>query len=98
MKKLFISQPMRGKTDGQIQAERNVAIEKAKAFTGDDVEVLDTFFKDFDGNALEFLGKSIMLLGKADVAFFAPGWKDARGCCIEHECAVRYGVDTIEWE
>ena len=32
MKKLFISQPMRDKTDEQIEAERNRAIEMLKRF------------------------------------------------------------------
>ncbi|ENY98713.1 hypothetical protein HMPREF1092_03271, partial [Clostridium thermobutyricum] len=44
MKKLFISQPMRGKTDKEILEEREMAIKKAKAILREDVEVLDTFF------------------------------------------------------
>lgn len=31
-----------------------------------------------------FLGKSFELLSTADVAVFAPGWNDARGCIMEH--------------
>lgn len=96
MKKLFISQPMRGKTDAEILKEREVAIEAARKTTGEDVEILDTFFKDFNGNALEFLGKSILMLGQADIAYFAPGWKSARGCKIEHLCAVEYGIKCLE--
>ena len=37
--RLFISQPMRGKTDEQILDERNYAISRAKKILGDDVEV-----------------------------------------------------------
>ena len=44
--RLFISQPMRGKTDEQILDERNYAISRAKKILGDDVEVIDSFFKD----------------------------------------------------
>ena len=43
-----------------------------------------------------FLGKSLELLAQADVVYFAPGWADARGCRIEHLCAVEYGIDRIE--
>ena len=39
--RLFISQPMRGKTDEQILDERNYAISRAKKILGDDVEVID---------------------------------------------------------
>ena len=42
MEKLFISQPMKGKTDEEIIHERNVAIRRAKAVLIDDVEVTDS--------------------------------------------------------
>ena len=96
MKKIFISQPMRGKTSEEIRAEREKAVETVKAFVNDEVEVLDSYFDDFDGNPLEYLAKSIELLAKADVAYFAKGWEDARGCRIEHICAVEYAIDRIE--
>lgn len=95
MKKLFISQPMRGKTDEEIFAERANAIQAAKDSLGEDVEVIDSWFGDFDGKALEFLGKSILLLAQADVAYFAPGWDKARGCQIEHQCAALYDIPHI---
>ena len=62
------------------------------------VEVLDSFFQGApaDAKPLWFLGKSLELLAQADVAYFAPGWADARGCKIEHLCAVEYGIDRIE--
>lgn len=46
MKKLFISQPMKGKTNEEIEAERAKAIEAAKIALEDDVEVIDSFFKN----------------------------------------------------
>ena len=39
MKKLFISQPMRGKTDEEILAVRKKAIESAEKLVGEPVEV-----------------------------------------------------------
>ena len=98
MKKLFISQPMKDKTDEQILAEREKAIQAAKERVADDVEVIDSFFKDapHDARPLWFLGKSLELLSTADVAYFAEGWDKYRGCKIEHTCAVGYGIDCIE--
>lgn len=98
MKKLFISQPMNGKTDEEILKERKAAIAFAESTIGEPVEVIDTFFKSapHDSKPLWFLGKSIELLAQADVAYFAPGWENARGCGIEHECAVEYGIDRID--
>ena len=99
MKKLFISQPMNGKTDEEILAEREDAITKAKELVGEEVEVIDTFYTDFSSDAkpLEYLARSIADLAKADVAYFAKGWDEKRGCKIEHECAVQYGVFTITY-
>lgn len=96
MKKLFISQPMKGKTNEEIFAERERAIKWAEHYLGEKVEVIDSFFSDYNGRPLEFLAKSIALLAKADVVYFAEGWKNARGCRIEHECAVEYEIDRIE--
>lgn len=97
MKKLFISQPMRGKSDEEILAERKKAIEIAEKVIGEPVEVIDSFFEKAPVNAkpLWFLGKSLEFLADADVAYFALGWKDARGCIIEHDCAIAYGIKSI---
>lgn len=98
MKKLFISQPMKGKTDEEILAVRNKAIASAEKHLGEKVEVIDSFFQSApaDAKPLWFLGKSIELLSNADVAYFAKGWNEARGCKIEHECALQYGIEIIE--
>ena len=99
MKKIFISQPMRNKTDEEILIERENAIKFVKTKYGDDVQVIDSFFQfaPVDAKPLWFLGKSLELLASADVAYFCNGWQEARGCKIEHECAVEYGIDVIEY-
>lgn len=96
MKKLFISQPMKDKTDEEILAERNRIIEECKR-EHVDVEVIDSFFENapHDARPLWFLGKSLELQSTADIAFFAEGWKEYRGCKIEHECAVQYGIEIV---
>lgn len=98
MKKLFISQQMRGKSDADILEERQKAIKIAEELIGEPVEVIDSFFKGAptDAKPLWFLGKSLELLSTADIAYFASGWTEARGCKIEHACAVEYGIDKIE--
>ena len=98
MKKLFISQPMKDKANDEILKEREKAIADAIKYLGEDVEVIDSFFKDapHDAKPLWFLGKSIELLSTADIAYFAKGWDRARGCKIEHDCAVAYDIDVIE--
>ena len=97
MKKLFISQPMKGKSDEEILAVRSDAIQAARDAIGEDIEVIDSFFQNApaEANPLWFLGKSLESLSSADIAYFAPGWDKARGCQIEHQCAVAYGIHTI---
>lgn len=96
--KLFISQPMRGKTDEEILKERERAIEKVESQVGEKVEVIDSFFQSAPVNAkpLWFLGKSLELMSDADVVYFVKGWKDFRGCKIENICAREYGIEVIE--
>lgn len=101
--RLFISQPMRGKSDEEIESERTKLIKVAEAgrLGRGKVEVINSFFKGgltIPNGAqapLYSLGKSLELLATADVAIFAEGWQEARGCRIEHECAVQYGIRTI---
>ena len=98
MKKLFISQPMQGKSKEEILAERKVAICQAKEAVGDEVEIIDSYFENAPAcnRPLWFLGESLKLLATADIAYFATGWEGARGCKIEHTCAEEYGVRIIE--
>lgn len=97
MKKLFISQPMRGKTDGEILAARAAAVEAAQRLLCEEVYVIDSFMKDAPTGArpLWYLGESLKLLAVADVAYFAAGWESARGCRIEYDCAIAYEIPTI---
>ena len=94
---------MRGKSDDEIESERAKLIKIAEAgrLGRGKVEVINSFFKGgptIPNGAqapLYSLGKSLELLATADVVIFAEGWQEARGCRIEHECAVQYGIRTI---
>jgi hypothetical protein len=94
VKKLFISQPMVDKTEEEILTEREVAILEAQKLLNEDVELIDSYCNE-ELTPLGYLAYSIKCLAGADVAYFAKGWQDYRGCKIEHECALQYGVKTI---
>lgn len=95
--KVFISQPMRGKSSEVILAERKLIIERIKESYGDNTEVLDSYASDFNesemkNSPVKYLAKSIDVLAEADLAFFASGWKGARGCQLEYDIARAYGI------
>ena len=100
MTKIFISQPMNGKTNEEIEDKRDSIIDKlATQFARENecIEVIHSFFKNtpHDVKPLWCLGESIKLMSEADIAFFCDGWQTARGCQIEHDCALEYGIDTM---
>jgi hypothetical protein len=100
MIKVFISQPMKDKTPEEILRERNKAIKVVQAEYGDEAEIIDSYFADFEENKhktvpLAYLAKSIELLSTADVAVFCKGWENARGCKIEFQCATEYGIEVV---
>ena len=96
MIKVFISQPMKDKTNQEIEQERKKIIEKVRKHFGE-IEVIDSFFKDapYDAKPLWFLGKSLELLSNADVIILGKNRERARGCRIEHECAIQYGIKIV---
>lgn len=90
-RKVFLSMPMNGKTNEQVRAE----MEKVQWELQPGDVLMDTVAADIPsqcGNeGLYCLGKNLGLMSEADLVLFAPGWHLARGCRIEHECAVHYG-------
>lgn len=89
---------MRNKTDEQIEKERNDAIEHVKKVLDEDVEVIDSFFKDAPHGAkpLWFLGKSFELLSTADVAIFIGDWINYRDCNMEYKACREYGIKAVD--
>ena len=102
--KAMISQPMAGKTEQEIAETRERAI---YALHQRDYEVVNTLFTDewYSNDAMQkrgvvqiplcFLAKSLENMSLCHAAYFCKGWENARGCKIEHDAAVAYGLDII---
>lgn len=99
--KIFISQPMKGYSNFEIEIIRGKIKEALKEKYGNDIEIIDSFIKGAPANAkpLWYLGESIKKLSTADIAVFAYntlviGGKFAlvRGCGIEEKCAREYNT------
>lgn len=103
-KKAMLSQPMNGLTDEQIVATRNKAV---AALEAQGYEIINTLFTDewYNPENMEargvvqiplcFLAKSLENMSLCHSAYFCKGWENARGCKIEHEAAVAYGLTII---
>lgn len=102
--KAMLSQPMAGKTEEEIVATRERAIEvlKARGYS-----VVNTLFTDewYNPESMKergvvqiplcFLAKSLENMSLCHAAYFCKGWENARGCKIEHEAAKAYGLKII---
>lgn len=102
--KAMLSQPMNGKTAKEILQTRERAI---KALTEKGYDVVNTLFTDewYDDENMKqrgvvqiplcFLAKSLENMSECHAVYFCKGWEEARGCKIEHDAAVAYGLDII---
>lgn len=93
MNKVFISQPMRGKTTKQIKQERKYIVDK---LTSLGYEVINSVLFEEEHNSIYMLGKSIMLLSDADYILFMDKWQKSRGCRIERSIAEDYDITILD--
>lgn len=104
MQKAMISQPMAGKSKEEIRKTREKAV---KVLEQQGYEVVDTFFVDewaskenMEKNGvvnipLRFLAKSLEYMSKCHAVYFCRDWDKTRGCLVEHQTALMYGLNTI---
>ena len=100
-KRAMISQPMAGKTGEEIAEamDRSHARLREMGF-----EVAGTVFDFTDEQlnalgvknaALYYLANSIKAMSRCDCMYFVKGWENARGCRIEHDAAIAYGLEVL---
>lgn len=101
MKKIFISCPMKGRTDEAIKKTMDKMHKYAELVLEEKLEVIPSFITDTppsDKNmGVWYLGESIKLLSDADVfvGLDMPYWVDARGCDMEEKVADGYGIKRL---
>lgn len=103
--RVFISQPMNGLTDEEIEDVRNEAIhwvETEMSLNGP-FEFVDSNIKEdppemaaLDREGVWYLGKSLELMATASLVVFCDGWDEARGCIFEHEVARLYHLPCVD--
>lgn len=106
MKRVFISLPMSGISDGEVK--RN--IDKIQQdviykdfFRGEEIEFVDNILSKSDHELLDliddvktknllYLGAAITKMATVDAVVFGPGWHVAGGCRIEFQVARTYDI------
>ena len=98
MKKLFVSVPMKGRTEEEIKASIQKMKKVAEIYEGEELELIDSYVEDNPpkGNkeAVWYLGESLKKLAQADVFMGICESYDWNGCCIEMGTADKYGIKT----
>lgn len=92
--KAFISQPMNGKTMQEIISER-AALEKNLKAIGYDVipyRPIPECDETIRNRSVYCLGESVKEMSCADVVFFMPGYRNARGCMREMSICRAYDI------
>jgi hypothetical protein len=104
MLKAMLSQPMAGKSEEEIIETRDKAI---KVLESKGYEIVNTLFTDewYSKEKMEergvvqiplcFMAKSLENMSLCHAVYFCNGWENARGCKIEHDAAVAYGLEII---
>jgi hypothetical protein len=104
-KKAFISQPMSGVCDEEIQQTKD-RIVKILEEQGYEV-VHNKTYNDysFTDENLEYsgychpqicrIGYDLIEMAKCELLYCAKGWELKKGCCIEEYVARLYGLDII---
>ena len=103
-KRAMISQPMAGKTDEEIAEARDRAHARLREMG---YEFVNTLFTDqwYSDAAMKergvvqvplcYLAKSLENMSLCHAAYFCKGWENARGCRIEHDAAIAYGLEVL---
>lgn len=108
MKRVFISVPMTGRQNDAILSDIDNVIKKIRTVElygqGEEVEFVHNLNPDeFQSHELKetrkpglwYLGQAIQQLSRCDACIFTFGWENSKGCCIEHEVCLKYGIQAF---
>lgn len=96
MKKLFVTVPMKGRTEEEIKASIQKMKKIAEIYEDEELELIDSYIEDNppkdSKEAVWYLGESLKKLAQADVFIGIDDTWDWNRCYIEMETANRYGI------
>jgi hypothetical protein len=101
MPKLFVSLPMRGRTEEEVREEMAELNDICNNEYQTEFELIESFEygnppSDIPNESVWYLGKSIVGLSEADLVIFSADWRNAHGCIIEHMICALYNIPYVE--
>lgn len=97
MKKLFVSVPMKGRTEAEIKDSIAKMKIIAEAYHGEELELIDSYISENPplgvNGPIWYLAKSLELLATADVFIGLDNAWCFSGCEIERSVAREYGIE-----
>lgn len=88
---------MKGKTQEEILKDREEIKWVFQDLGWQFVEtVQDAMPADIANVSLWCLASGLVNMADCDYVVFLKGWRDARGCRLEHDACEAYGIKTIE--
>lgn len=98
MKKLFVSVPMKGRTEEEIKASIQKMKKIAEIYEGEELELIDSYIEDNppkgNNEAIFYLGESLKKMAQADVFVGICESYEWSGCRIESIAAESYGIKS----
>ena len=99
MKKLFISVPMKDRTEEAIRTSMEKMHKIAEATVGEELKVIPSYIEDNPPKdakeAVWYLGRSIQMMSEADYMVCINDMWEYSGCLTERDVAERYGIRMI---
>lgn len=98
-KKLYISCPMKGRTEEAIRHDMDRMHKMAEIVFDQELEVIPTYVKhdppETGNKAIWCLGESVKKMSEADYFIGVTGAYGARGCRVEAETAAAYEIPSF---
>ncbi len=97
-KKVLISQPM---GDLPLEKVKENRANLVKALEDMNYTILDNLFTDEPDSEvvntqIYYLSKAVRLICEADLVVFIGEWMCSRGCSVEYDICVKYGIRFID--
>lgn len=92
--KVFVVQSQKDKTESDLQIDQEtVRMALNDFYSGETYEILDIPFRRQEEQLLEFLGRSLAVMAKADCVVYMDGCEGDKLCLCLNFCAAIFGKE-----